>query len=143
MTWKDKLMENIYRINQSQRFYGIFASTLVIAALYYEDIPAISGYGFFGKLLLSMGIIFMFMFMGYIYDRKFKLWEQDHILHVKRNPYAGDLLMEKEKLVFHNRLVQMKSLKGINGKLGIVDKDLDLEIIGLENWIKDGRINGK
>jgi len=78
-----------FRLDQSRAIFGLITFAVLLANSYVDQIPWFKDQGFWGgDILLSVLIFAIFVVVGYLYDRLFKLWTETQTVHVERNPYT-------------------------------------------------------
>ncbi|MHA1185551.1 MAG: hypothetical protein ACTSSK_01545 [Candidatus Heimdallarchaeota archaeon] len=78
-----------FRLDQSRAIFGLITFAVLLANSYVDQIPWFKDQGFWGgDIFLSVIIFAMFLIVGYLYDRLFKLWTETQTVHVERNPYT-------------------------------------------------------
>lgn len=84
---KKWLMKQQWRVVQIRGIWGLFYGILLLAISYYEYIPFFVDLGNYGPFVFAGMILFVFVILGYIYDRVLVMWAQSHEVAVERNPY--------------------------------------------------------
>ena len=79
---------------------------------------------------------FVILFIGFLYDRVFKLWREQMYVAMDRNPYADDLLLRKEMLQYEQFYLPLARAVF---KLS-PDPDLKEAIGRAERWVETGKI---
>jgi hypothetical protein len=64
-------------------FYGI----LLLAIAYFEFIPIFADMGTMGPFVFAGTLLFLFLILGYIYDRVLVMWAPSQEVIMERNPY--------------------------------------------------------
>ncbi|MHA1556527.1 MAG: hypothetical protein ACTSPM_06275 [Candidatus Heimdallarchaeota archaeon] len=78
-----------FRLDQSRAIFGLITFAVLLADKYVSVIPWFKDQGFWsGDMLLSVVILILFLIVGYLYDRLFKLWTETQTVNVERNPYT-------------------------------------------------------
>lgn len=135
---KRGFMTLMYRVQQSQAlispifwaatltgvFFQIFSTYLYTRGLLNPSQVGLA-------LLLIFSIIFsLIVAAGVVYDAVFKLWREQTIVAVQRNPYSREKLMAKEIVLW--RRVHLLTLQQVAG-----DKpDVQYQIEFMERWIQ-------
>ncbi|MFX1441255.1 MAG: hypothetical protein ACFFFD_13495 [Promethearchaeota archaeon] len=81
------LMKQQWRIVQIRGIWGLFYGILLLAIAYFEYIPLFAGMGSFGPFVFSGVLLFVFLILGYIYDRVLVMWAPSQEVTMERNPY--------------------------------------------------------
>jgi len=81
------LMKQQWRIVQIRGIWGLFYGVLLLAVSYYVYIPFFETMGAMGPLLFAGIIMFIFLILGYIYDRVLVMWAPSQEVTIERNPY--------------------------------------------------------
>jgi predicted PurR-regulated permease PerM len=135
---KHRFMTFMYRIQQTQYlispvfwaatltgvFFNIIRDYLVGRGIVTPSQVALS-------LLLIFGIIFtLILLAGFVYDVVLKLWREQNIVAVQRNPYSRERLMAKEIVLWKN--VHLKTLQQVAKD----DPEAASHIAFMERWIQ-------
>jgi hypothetical protein len=80
-------MKQQWRILQIRGIWGVFYGTLILAGLYVEYVPFFNDMGVLGPFVFAVVILFVFLILGYIYDRVFVMWAPSQEVTQERNPY--------------------------------------------------------
>jgi hypothetical protein len=59
----------------------------VLGRLYYRDVPGLANMGLVGAITLSLALIAVFIGIGWVYDRRLKLWNEAAQVTTERYPY--------------------------------------------------------
>ncbi len=81
------LMKQYWRIGEMRAILSLATGMFVLGRWYYPYIPLLEPLGLIGALILGAILTFAFMGLGWVYDKKAKLWTQDIQAKVERNPY--------------------------------------------------------
>ncbi|MHA2024031.1 MAG: hypothetical protein ACTSWQ_10255 [Candidatus Thorarchaeota archaeon] len=81
------LMKQQWRILQIRGIWGVFYGVLILAGLYVEYIPFFNDMGSFGPFIFASVILFIFLIIGYVYDRVLVMWAPSQEVTQERNPY--------------------------------------------------------
>ncbi len=81
------LMKQQWRILQIRGIWGLFYGVMVLAGLYVGYVPFFFNMGALGPLAFAGLILFVFLIMGYIYDRVLVMWAASQEVTQERNPY--------------------------------------------------------
>jgi len=81
------LMKQQWRIVQIRGIWGLFYGILLLAVSYYAYIPLFETMGAMGPLVFAGIIMFVFLILGYIYDRVLVMWAPSQEVTIERNPY--------------------------------------------------------
>jgi hypothetical protein len=84
---KKWLMKQQWRIVQIRGIWGLFYGILLLAVAYYEYIPFFVAMGTNGPFVFAGVILFIFLILGYIYDRVLVMWAPSQEVTIERNPY--------------------------------------------------------
>ena len=103
-TLKKHFMIQVWRIQQSQMIISIVFWALTLTGIFYPyvdwrlKIAFGIGTATEGMILLFLLVITAILSFGFMYDRIFRLWKQQHTVAQERNPYARDKMTPKEIL---------------------------------------------
>jgi hypothetical protein len=87
MAMKKWIMKQYWRVSTIRAILGLLLGMLVLGAFYYRLVPFLSDLGIFGAIILA-GIFFLiFLGVGYVYDAKARLWNEQAQVGVEKNPY--------------------------------------------------------
>jgi hypothetical protein len=81
------LMKQYWRIGEMRAILSLATGMFVLGRWYYSYIPILEPLGLIGALALGTVLTLAFMGVGWVYDKKAKLWTQDIQAKVERNPY--------------------------------------------------------
>ncbi|MFW9793959.1 MAG: hypothetical protein ACFFEE_06650 [Candidatus Thorarchaeota archaeon] len=84
---KKWLMKQQWRVVQIRGIWGLFYGILLLAVAYYEYIPFFVEMGSIGPFVFAGIILFVFLILGYIYDRVLVMWAPSQEVTIERNPY--------------------------------------------------------
>jgi hypothetical protein len=93
---KKGFMKYIWRLQQSQMIVGVFYWSLTLAGIFYPYLsPVFDRFGLVGPSQVALGLLILFvivllfiLFIGYIYDKTFKMWAEQRIIQTERNIFA-------------------------------------------------------
>ena len=80
-------MKQQWRIVQIRGIWSLFYGILLLAIAYYEYVPFISDLQTIGPFLFAGVILFVFLILGYIYDRILVMWAPSQEVNIERNPF--------------------------------------------------------
>jgi hypothetical protein len=80
-------MKQQWRILQIRGIWGLFYGVLVLAGLYVGYVPIFNEMGSLGPLAFAGLILFVFLVLGYIYDRVLVMWAASQEVTQERNPF--------------------------------------------------------
>jgi hypothetical protein len=104
---------------------GLALGMLSLGRLYYEDLPIISDWGFFGAVFLGGILILVFMGVGWAYDEKAKMWRAKLQVNIERNPYRCVPNYKAFALEYPILFAALTSFYRIFDKLNLPTKMLD------------------
>ncbi|MFW9846874.1 MAG: hypothetical protein ACFFD6_09010 [Candidatus Thorarchaeota archaeon] len=81
------VMKQYWRVGTIRALLSLALSMFVLGRLYYVYIPVLSDWGLFGALILGSFLVLLFMFLGWAYDEKIRLWSQKVQASTERNLY--------------------------------------------------------
>ncbi len=81
------LMKQQWRIVQIRGIWGLFYGILLLAIAYFEYIPFFVDLSIFGPFAFAGLLLFVFLILGYLYDRVFVMWAPSQEVNMERNPY--------------------------------------------------------
>jgi len=84
---KKWLMKQQWRVIQIRGIWGLFYGILLLAIAYFEYIPLFVDMGPIGPFVFALLILFVFVILGYIYDRVLVMWAPSQEVTIERNPY--------------------------------------------------------
>ena len=84
---KKWIMKQQWRVVQIRGIWSLFYGVLLLAITYYEYVPFISTIETYGPFIFSGVILFVFLILGYIYDRVLVMWAPSQEVNLERNPY--------------------------------------------------------
>ena len=87
MAIKKWLMKQQWRVIQIRGIWGLFYGILLLAVAYYEYIPLFVEMGAIGPFVFAGIILFVFVILGYIYDKVLVMWAPSQEVAIERNPY--------------------------------------------------------
>jgi hypothetical protein len=99
MSIKKKLMELMWRMQQSQTIIGVLMWSLTLTGIFYPYLRDKFGLDP-GNVLLPMMLLFLFILgmvilIGVVFD-KLRFWKEQNIVLAERNPYATYKFYPKE-----------------------------------------------
>ncbi len=148
----------IWRMRKSSSIVNLLFYSLTLSGIY---LPYVSKAVEMNQALL-LAILYLVSFfallgIGILYDIVLKMWKEDNIVEVKRNPYQIDLFTKKElegmKVNLANFRATYEAMRTnmlICQKLGIDASDLKEKLVDIkektdwfEDWIVAGRVTTK
>ncbi|MHA2424849.1 MAG: hypothetical protein ACXAEF_08680 [Candidatus Thorarchaeota archaeon] len=81
------LMKQQWRIVQIRGIWSLFYGILLLAIAYFEFIPVFAAMGMLGPFVFAGTLLFIFLILGYIYDRVLVMWAPSQEVTMERNPY--------------------------------------------------------
>ena len=81
------IMKQQWRILQIRGIWGIFYGVLILAGLYVNYVPFFNEMGVIAPFAFASTILFVFLIIGYIYDRVLVMWAPAQEVSQERNPY--------------------------------------------------------
>ena len=84
---KKWLMKQQWRVIQIRGIWGLFYGILLLAYSYFEYVPFFSDMAILGPFAFAGLLLFIFLILGYVYDRVFVLWAPSQEVVMERNPY--------------------------------------------------------
>jgi hypothetical protein len=81
------VMKQEWRITQIRGIWSLFYGILLLAGTYYAYFGFFADMNIFGPFAFAGFILFVFLILGYIYDRIFVLWAPKQEVNIERNPY--------------------------------------------------------
>ncbi|TET91521.1 MAG: hypothetical protein E3J35_02065 [Methanomassiliicoccales archaeon] len=91
-----------------------------------------------GMTVLFFLVIFSIVLIGVAYDKVFRLWQEQSIVAVERNPYSRFLLMPKEILLW--KRCQMRILKEVVKDDPEAQRDIEFMDKWMEKLMEDPKI---
>lgn len=80
-------MKQYWRLLQVRGIWGLFYGVLLLAVAYYTYIPFFVEMGTLGPFALAACMLFVFLILGYLYDRVFVLWSPQQEVVRERDPF--------------------------------------------------------
>jgi len=77
-----------FRLDQARAIFGLLTFAGLLAVGYVEYISVFDRLGFWGVVIFTLIIFFVFLVGGYLYDRVFSLWSENQAVNILRNPYT-------------------------------------------------------
>ena len=87
MGMKKWIMKQQWRVVQIRGIWSLFYGILLLAVAYYEYVPFISDMQSIGPFVFAGIILFIFLILGYIYDRVLVMWAPSQEVNIERNPF--------------------------------------------------------
>lgn len=143
---KKALMTYIWRIQQSQMIISIVFWSLTLTGVFYQYFaPLFDIYlgvpqenVFLGMLLLFFIVLASVIIIGFAYDRVFRLWQEQAVVNVERNPYSRLLMMPKEILLW--KRCQLRILKEVSKDDPEAQKDIEFMDRWFDKLLEDPKI---
>ncbi|UCD93176.1 MAG: hypothetical protein JSV43_04575 [Methanobacteriota archaeon] len=145
---KKGLMTYIWRIQQSQMLISILFWSLTLTGVFYQYVrewwlfteifripPENVG---LGMTVLFILVIVFIVLIGVVYDRVFRLWQEQSIVAVERNPYSRFLLMPKEILLW--KRCQMRILREVAKDDPEAQRDIEFMDKWMDKLLEDPKI---
>jgi hypothetical protein len=80
-------MKQQWRIVQIRGIWSLFYGIFLLAIAYFEFIPVFAQMGVMGPFVFAGSLLFVFLILGYIYDRVLVMWAPSQEVIMERNPY--------------------------------------------------------
>jgi hypothetical protein len=132
MPIKKKLMELMWRMQQSQAIIGVLMWSLTLTGIFYPYLRDKFGLASSNVLLPMMALFLIILagvvLIGIIFDR-FAFWKEQNIVLAERNPYCTYKLYPKE--VFYARLWLLTAKQ-----ISEPSEELKREIKFWDAWLK-------
>lgn len=77
-----------FRLDQARAIFGLLTFAGLLAVGYIDYISIFDRMGFWGVVIFTIIIFFVFLVGGYLYDRVFSLWSENQAVNIERNPYT-------------------------------------------------------
>ena len=125
---------NTLRLSWIQDLTGMLQDALVFAAVYvvfiFPDV-AVNGivplfYLGLGFILLSLPMLFAQTSIGWVYDKKFRVWSVMNVVNVERSPYTYVAFPRQYQMDFPFYYAFLESLRGIYIALNMDSTKIDL-----------------
>jgi hypothetical protein len=81
------VMKQYWRIGAIRAVASLGLSMFVLGKFYYQYVPGLTDWGLIGAVIMSLFLIIVFMWIGWLYDEKLKLWNENVQANVERDPY--------------------------------------------------------
>ncbi len=135
---KKRFMTQIWRIQQSQTLVGIIVWSAALAGIFWDVVsPVFVRLGLVSSEQVGLGIVILFftvlvsiIIIGTIYDRVLKLWREQNVVAIERNPFMRENLTPKEILLW--RKVLLRTLREVGREDPGVQEDVEF----MERWIE-------
>lgn len=148
----------LWRMRKSSSVINLFFYSLTLSGIYLPYIAPLVPIP--GSILLIILYCISFagiLLLGFLYDAVFRLWKEDNIVEINRNPFHIDKFTDKEIQTmkirlsnFHASYESMRTNMLICHKLNIPCDELEEQLIEIkkkidlfEEWIAHGYINRK
>ncbi|MHA1638178.1 MAG: hypothetical protein ACTSUB_09220 [Candidatus Thorarchaeota archaeon] len=128
MAAKKWIMKQYWRVGTIRTLSSLAMGMFVLGRLYYEYIPGLRDLGVLGALTLGMILVLFFMFLGWLYDVKARMWTQQRQSAVERNPFS--YMPEFRALavdypIHYGLMISLKSIvKNLKGDTHSIDESL-------------------
>lgn len=82
-------MKQYWRVGTIRAIVGVLLGMLVLGRYYYKFIPFFNSLhpSILGAILLAGMLLLIFLFIGYLYDAKYKLWNENIQITTEKNPF--------------------------------------------------------
>ena len=81
-------MKQYWRLVTVRGIWNLFYGILLLAIAYYIYLPYFYNMGALGPFALASVLLFVFLIIGYLYDRVFVMWGPQQEVNIERNPYS-------------------------------------------------------
>lgn len=117
-------MKQQWRILQIRGIWSLFYGVLVLAGLYVGYVPFFNDMGAVGPLAFAALILFIFLILGYIYDRVLVMWAASQEVTQERNPYMYVPSPKDQIFWFPIYSTVLDALEELAGQYGIDPKEI-------------------
>lgn len=131
---KKFIMKNIWRFSQAGQFLSLFFWSIALTGIVWPIIKenmlnflnpiSIERANLIGLSLLFIGMLSLIFILGFIYD-KTKMWKEQTIISVERNPFANERLSPKEFIMLEIYISLLHTIPQLYS--------LEMK---LENWVQ-------
>ncbi len=162
MNFKKFLMKHVWRLQQVGGLLSVMMLSITITfglmgkvTYVFNDlfeglgIPEALDYDYLMFGILAPLIFFTALFVGYLYDRTFKMWRSQNEVAVERNPYSKTMLSPKEIMAWKTSTIPLLRSMGRTKEANILNEWIDrclhenpslkAEVREIENWIDPKR----
>ncbi len=81
------IMKQYWRVGAIRALTGLALGMFVLGRLYFVYVPGLADKGLLGALILGSALVLLFMFFGWLYDVRARMWSPQNQAAVERNPY--------------------------------------------------------
>ena len=139
-----RMMVFFYRMGQSQRLLGTFLWSVTLTLLAFQYLqPVFVSWGLIasGQVFLGLAILWIFttlllLLLGVLFDRVLKLWREDALIGVSRNPYSVEDMYPKELVAFRDLWLPFFRAYVREHP----STEVETALHKLENWVDRGKI---
>ena len=130
------IMKQYWRISTIRTLSGLVLGMLVIGQLYFEYIPALAELGILGAFILSFILILFFLFLGWAYDVKARMWKQKSQALTERDPFQYVPGPNSYASEYPIHFAFMSTIQSVFQKIGVEDSSIDDIIEYLSEYYK-------
>jgi len=87
LSMKKWLMKQYWRVSEIRILTSLAMGMLVIGGLYVDFVPILGDWGLWGALTLGVMLFAAFLFLGWIYDTRIRMWSQKNQAIIERSAY--------------------------------------------------------
>jgi hypothetical protein len=155
---KKFVMTLLWRISQTGPILSLFFWSTALAGIFWQIVgvgsggqkgplyDSLIGIGIPPERVTIVGILILFLLfasfilvVGFLYDRVFRLWREQTIVTMERNPYAENLLFTKEARQWEQFYLPLaRAVYRVSP-----DPELKEAIARVENWVASGKVEPK
>lgn len=119
MAHKKWIMKQYWRVSEIRVLASLGMGMLVIGKLYVEFVPILQDWGVFGSLTLGASLFGLFLFLGWIYDTRIRMWSQQNQAIIERQAYYYVPMTSTLAFEYPILYTMIQTLNGVSEKLGI------------------------
>lgn len=129
----------ILRLTWIQSLTGLVQDVLVFGALYvfvlFPDATSANAL-FLAFFAISVPLLILLVILGWVYDRKLRIWSADTTVKIERNPYTFVLQPGELTITIPFFYALLSVLYDISSKLGLDTEELERVILYFDEYTK-------
>ena len=119
------LIKQYWRIGVTRAWMSLAMSMLALGKVYYELIPVLADWGFWGAVTLGIVLSFVFLGIGWAYDVKARMWSPKTQSSIERDVYRYLPNYKTYAIDYPTIYAMLSVLRGSFASMGLSTESID------------------
>ena len=130
------IMKQYWRVGTIRTIASLILGMLVLGRYYYGYVPFLAPLGVIGAIILGFVLILLFLGVGFLYDVRFKMWNENFRVLIERDPYQLTPNYRTWCMEFPILIAFLDTMRKISLASGIDTSSIDNLIIYYSRFFK-------